>query len=420
MATPLFRQGFIDSQQQPTLQGTLLLPVQGNLTLLAAISLLLLLLLILFLAFGSYTRKAQLQGIILPAAGLFHITSPRDGYVQRLMFHEGETVSPDATLLQLSTSSLQGIGDDNLQAQRDSLARQLQHLVQQLMQEQTLMQLQQQHSELHRQQLLAERVSADHTLTLARQRSALLKRDATRFQQLHQHQFVSTREREQQQLMLNEAQLAETQLHQQKQRLERELIQLDTSQLQQNQQFAIRRETLLGQQALLQQQQLALAAQGESHIRAPVAGQVAALLVKAGESVRAGERLLTLLPADAQLQAELYAPSSAVGFIQPGQRVGLRLNAFPHEKFGIQWGKVQTMTLVSLQAGDVLPRQLATWQRSEAHYRIVVALDSATLRAYGRDEPLRPGMTLSGAVELEQRYLWEWLLEPLWALRGNL
>ena len=420
MATPLFRQGFIDSQQQPTLQGTLVLPVQGNLTLLAAISLLLLLLLILFLAFGSYTRKAQLQGIILPAAGLFHITSPRDGYVQRLMFHEGETVSPDDTLLQLSTSSLQGIGDDNLQAQRDSLARQLQHLVQQLMQEQALMQLQQQHSELHRQQLLAERVSADHTLTLARQRSALLKRDAARFQQLHQQQFVSTREREQQQLTLNEAQLAETQLLQQKQRLERELIQLDTSQLQQNQQFAIRRETLLGQQALLQQQQLALAAQGESHIRAPVAGQVAALLVKAGESVRAGERLLTLLPADAQLQAELYAPSSAVGFIQPGQRVGLRLNAFPHEKFGIQWGKVQTMTLVSLQAGDVLPRQLATWQRSEAHYRIVVALNSATLRAYGRDEPLRPGMTLSGAVELEQRYLWEWLLEPLWALRGNL
>ncbi len=419
MSAPLLRQGYLDSQQQPALQGVLVLPVQNSLTLFALASLLLLVALILLLVFGTYTRKAQLQGIILPAAGLFHITSPREGYVQTQLFQEGDSVAAETPLLRLSSASLQGIGDDNLRALRLSLARQQQHLIEQQSQEQTLTQLQQQHSDMQLKQLSAEIASAAQARTLARQKADLLKRDAERYQQLHQRQFISAHEREQQQLALNDAQLALMQLQQQQQRLERDRSLLQTNQLQQKQQFAIRQEELKRQQESLHQQQLTLAERGISQIHAPVAGKIAALLVKAGESVRAGERLLTLLPADAQLQAELYAPSAAVGFIQPGQRVGLRLNAFPHEKFGIQWGTVQTMTLVSLQAGDVLPRQLATWQRSEAHYRIVVALDSTTLRAYGKDEPLRPGMTLSGAVELEQRYLWEWLLEPLWTLRGN-
>ena len=51
----------------------------------------------------------------------------------------------------------------------------------------------------------------------------------------------------------------------------------------------------------------------------------------------------------------------------------------------------------------------------------VSALPTAThISAYGRDFPLKAGMTLSADVQLEQRSLLQWLLEPIYSIRGRL
>ena len=50
--------------------------------------------------------------------------------------------------------------------------------------------------------------------------------------------------------------------------------------------------------------------------------------------------LASLVPAGAQLQAHLYAPSSAVGFVRAEQPVLLRYQAFPYQKFGHQHGRM--------------------------------------------------------------------------------
>jgi membrane fusion protein len=52
-------------------------------------------------------------------------------------------------------------------------------------------------------------------------------------------------------------------------------------------------------------------------------------------------------------------------------------------------------------------------------YRVVVEIESEHMRAYGRDEPLRPGMVLEADVLLERRRLIEWVLEPLYAAAGK-
>ena len=53
------------------------------------------------------------------------------------------------------------------------------------------------------------------------------------------------------------------------------------------------------------------------------------------------------------------------------------------------------------------------------HYRILVALDRQDVLAYGMPEPLRPGMLLEADILGERRKLHEWLLEPLYSLRGR-
>jgi membrane fusion protein len=57
-------------------------------------------------------------------------------------------------------------------------------------------------------------------------------------------------------------------------------------------------------------------------------------------------------------------------------------------------------------------------QAGEPHYRIVVSLDRPTVLAFGREESLKPGMLLDADILGEQRKLWEWAIEPLFALTG--
>ena len=68
-------------------------------------------------------------------------------------------------------------------------------------------------------------------------------------------------------------------------------------------------------------------------IRAPGDGFITSIVGHAGQPVAANAPLLTIVPAS-DLRAELLAPSSAVGFIAPGERVLLRYDAFPYQKFG--------------------------------------------------------------------------------------
>lgn len=86
---------------------------------------------------------------------------------------------------------------------------------------------------------------------------------------------------------------------------------------------------------MLKQQQDELAGQEKFTLRAPVSGTIAAVLIKQGQSVKASEPVMTLIPDNAHLQIELYATSKKAGFIRPGQRVSLKFSAFPYQKFGI-------------------------------------------------------------------------------------
>jgi membrane fusion protein len=59
-------------------------------------------------------------------------------------------------------------------------------------------------------------------------------------------------------------------------------------------------------------------------------------------------------------------------------------------------------------------------QNAEPYYRVLVALDEQSIIAYGKQEPLRPGMRLDADILGERRKLYEWVLEPLYSLRGKM
>jgi membrane fusion protein len=153
-------------------------------------------------------------------------------------------------------------------------------------------------------------------------------------------------------------------------------------------------------------------AQGTVVVTAPFAGRVAAVPVEIGQTVATGATLAILTPKDSRLDAELYVPSRAAGFIRPGQEVRLQYQAFPHQRFGTGRGVVASVSRTVLAPAEVAIPGLKV---EEPVFRVRVHLDRDSVTAYGERMRLQPGMLLSADVIIDRRTLAEWLLDPLYA-----
>ncbi len=150
-------------------------------------------------------------------------------------------------------------------------------------------------------------------------------------------------------------------------------------------------------------------------LRTPTAGRVTAIQVSPGTWVK--ERpLLTILPRNSKFKAELFIPTRAIGFIKKGQSVLLRYTAFPYQRFGLYNGTIDKISEVILTPDELhVPVKI-----EEPVYRVTVIPDKQAISAYGKEFNLQAGMLLQASIILEGRTLGEWLLAPIYSLRGRL
>lgn len=151
-------------------------------------------------------------------------------------------------------------------------------------------------------------------------------------------------------------------------------------------------------------------------IVAPISGRVAALQTALGRTVEPSVPLMEIIPEGSPLQAHIYVPTRAIGFVRPGQEVRLLYDAFPYQRFGSFNGRI-----VGVARTVIDPRQLAVPMHfEEPVYRVDVAPQAQTVGAFGERQPLQPGMTLTASLILDRRSFSNWLLQPLNAvLRRN-
>ncbi|QNI96551.1 HlyD family efflux transporter periplasmic adaptor subunit [Synechococcus sp. RS9902] len=138
-------------------------------------------------------------------------------------------------------------------------------------------------------------------------------------------------------------------------------------------------------------------------VTAPVGGTVFDVSVSRGSVVQPqGEAkpLLKIIPAG-PLQAKVYLPNSAIGFIQPGQRADVGLTSFPRDEYGFIPATVQRIGSDALTSEEQ-QRVLGTSAQG-LHFPAVLKLERQTLKAGRRNVPLQPGMSLTADVFLRER-----------------
>ena len=400
--------------------GDIILPASFSFSVFATATVFIFLITALFFYYGSYTRKAHLTGIVMPSSGLVKITSQYAGYITRLTASEGQHVEAGSALYHVSSEHYNGQGTGTLAAISLSLKTQYAILASQQSLE---LRDNSQQQEAIRQRIASiqsQMKSAELRVSIAEQQARLATSVMERYKKLAGTHYVSDVEYQQKQI---EVSTAQQNVEDQRQGVLQLRTVMETAEDDLNH-LIVQRDSrgaeLDRQLQGIRQQQDELAGQENSTLTAPVSGTVAAVLVRQGQSVRASEPVMTLVPDNAHLQIELYATSQKAGFIQPGQRVSLRFAAFPYQKFGVQYGTIREISRTTLTPSDLLSVSPMTLKENEGHYRVIVEPENSFILAYGKKEPLRPGMALEGDVSLDTRHLWEWLTEPLWSLKGKL
>ncbi|WP_420787445.1 HlyD family secretion protein [Shewanella chilikensis] len=145
------------------------------------------------------------------------------------------------------------------------------------------------------------------------------------------------------------------------------------------------------------------------------AGVVTSIAVKEGEFLPTNRPLLSIIPEGAQLVAELLLPTRSAGFIKLRDEARLRFDAFPYQKFGFMAATVSRIDKSLLLQGEAdIPVQL-----DEPVYRVQTTLSQQIINAYGEEFALKPGMLLEADIILDKRSLSDWLLDPIYSLKGR-
>ncbi|WP_229381113.1 HlyD family efflux transporter periplasmic adaptor subunit [Shewanella psychropiezotolerans] len=149
-------------------------------------------------------------------------------------------------------------------------------------------------------------------------------------------------------------------------------------------------------------------------VKAPISGVVTSIKLNIGEFASSGDYLVTIIPADSKLEAEVYIPTRAIAFVRKGDEVRLRLDAFPFQKFGMAQGVVSHVSKSIVFASETT----STLSFDEPVYKVTIQLLQQYIMAYGNETKLIPGLLLQADINTGKRTLMEWLLEPLYIING--
>ena len=420
MNAPLFRQSALNAQH-PKWLGEIILIRPLTFTFFTLFAATVALALIAFAYFGTYTKRSTVIGQLNPDTGLLKIYPTQTAVVVQKMIVEGQQVKQGDTLFVLSTERHSNTQAD-VQAAISGQVLQRQQSYQ--LERRQTQQIQAEEKVALQQKIAAmqsELAQLNSGIGLQQSRVNLAVETAARYKGLAQQDYVSREQAQQKQeeLIDQQARLQTLQRDQITTARELHVQQAELANLtlkQQTQLAQIERNIASTKQELTESD-----AKRQVVITAPQSGTVAAINAELGQNVDVSHALASIVPRNATLQAQLYAPSKAIGFIKLGDSVLVRYQAYPYQKFGHAHGVVSQLSRAAL-LGNELNGYLAgnSSLANEPFYKITVVLDKQAVTAYGAQQALQAGMLLEADVLQDKRRLIEWVLEPLTSLTGKL
>ncbi|ANL50398.1 HlyD family secretion protein (plasmid) [Rhizobium phaseoli] len=134
-----------------------------------------------------------------------------------------------------------------------------------------------------------------------------------------------------------------------------------------------------------------------------------------GSVVREAEPVVTLVPINVPLEAEVSINTRDIGRVAVGKEARIKLDAYPFQKYGTASGEVRTISQDTFLTGQ--QEQTATpGQPAAPFFKARILLADTRLNVADVPVRLLPGMTVSTEIKVGNRTVISYFLYPL--LRG--
>jgi len=414
----LFRSQVV-KRQTNRLHGDILILPRISHTVILGLLLLWLVIAVMWLATSNYARKETIFGWLEPSEGVTKIYAKDTGVIKQVLVREGDTVLEEQPLIIVNGDRILADGEtlenrllNEYVSQQSFLNEQLNHIT-------NIYHLRQ--LDIDKQIITGKQdiILLEDQTKILQLRLNLAKEHVERHQNLRSRGFVSETDLEniiaQELALRNERQALMRELINRRNNIEQlhsELLLLPDQRSNEIMQLRTRLSDVAQKIAQLYGQRSYI-------VKATKQGQVNNLQVKIGQQVYGGSEipLMTLIPNNSELSAHLLVPVRSAGFIEPGQALDIRYDSFPYQKFGLYRGEVVSISDTVLMPNELLNTPLRI---DEPVFRILAYLQQHKVHAFGREFLLKPGTTLSADVRLDERTLLQWLLEPIYSMRGRL
>lgn len=423
MSDPLFRKEAVERSTSNWL-GAIILARPVSITVFATAAAATTVALCSLFYWGTYTRKVSLTGQLVPAQGLLKVYTPQSGIVVERHVSEEDSVQKGQLLFTVTTDRMNGTQGVQ-QAISDRVGQRGLSLKQEAEGMRTL--------HRHEREELISKVGAvqaeigriSQQLGGQQQRISLSRNSVERYAALLKQEYITSEQLEIKQADLLDQEYRLQTLQRDRASAERELVTMRHQLQEMAQKHAAQMHQI--ERSLLSNKQELMESEAKRHvfIVAPESGIAATVLAEPGQLVDPSRMLLSIVPRGAALQASLYAPSSAIGFIRIGGIVHLRYQAFPYQKFGQHPGKIVSISRNAMSTSELsviaggIPG-LDNLKASELYYRITVELETQRIEAYSEFRELQTGMVMDASLPIDNRRIYEWVLEPLFALKKRL
>lgn len=367
--------------------------------------------LLILLVLGRYTRKITVPGYVTATAASVRVFPPAQGTVTQVFVDDGDEISSGKPLFEVASAGF--AADDG--GLTDAIRSELGAVDQRLAASESLFRAREESlaakhrgAKLNRSYLSQKRRAALERLRLTTSQFERAERSTAR-------QFIAVAELERikKELLRDKDTLATVQhelavvasaLNQ----AGTELSELEHAQ-------ELERATLWSERRRTETRLRESTHRQRYTINAPVSGRVTALTAMTGKRSEPRRPALSIVPTSTEYEVQLLLPGRALTFVGTGNRVNLRFEAFPFQKFGLQYGQLSKVADSYLLPGE-LDAPLAV---SEAVFPAIVRLDSQHLSFDGKLLQLNSGLLVEADILLDERSLIEWLFEPLLSVVQN-
>lgn len=375
-----------------------------------------------FITLGDYSRRVSVNGEITTLPRPANIYSAVQGVIVKQYVHEGDVVKKGFPLYQIdvSKSTTSGVVSDNkrhdIQKQLDRINDIIKRL--KTSKDVTLKSLIKQKEQYKDAYLLSSDI-----IQRAEEGIAIMKNNMNNYRQYHLKGLITK----------DQLTYQETQYYQQQNNLlnlsgqkEQNALQLTslTGQIEtQAADFDNRIFQMELQQYDLRKELFDTDQSGNIIVRALSDGKIDSMSVSLGQMVNIGDSLLQIIPKNfTNYYLIIWVPNDAVPYIYKGDKINIKYDAFPVEKFGQFSAVIKTISKTPASRQEMLTYQGAPENQPTSTgpwYKVIVYPELQEIHYINKRLPLENGMKAKATLFLEKRKIYQWMISPFYDMKNS-